>query len=109
MEQNFVDIGLLVAYGLLGLGALAAIIMPLINALGNPRSLLMGLVGIIFIAAIYGIAYSVSGDEVTATYAKFGIDSGMSQFVGAGIITMYFLLALSLIGIVITELYKLLS
>ena len=106
MEQNFVDIAILIAYGLLGLAALAAIVMPLINSIGNPKSLLKGLVGIVFILILWGIAYAISGSEVTATYAKFGIDSGMSKFVGASLITMYLLVVISLVGIFFTEISK---
>ncbi len=106
MEENFVDIAILVAYGLLGLGALSAIVLPLINAIGNPKSLLKGLMGIVLILIVYGIAYTMSTDEVTATYTRFGVDAGMSKTVGASLITMYLLLVISLIGIVITEISK---
>jgi hypothetical protein len=106
MEQDFVDIAILVAYGLLGLAALAAIILPLINSLGNPKTLLKGLAGIVFILILYGIAYAISGSEVTATYSKFGIDSGMSKYVGASLITMYLLVVISIVGIIFTEISK---
>jgi hypothetical protein len=106
MEQNFVDIAIIIAYGLLGLAALAAIILPLINSIGNPKVLLKGLLGVVFILVLYGIAYAISGSEVTATYMKFGVDTGMSKFVGAMLITMYLLLVISLIGIFFTEISK---
>ena len=106
MEQNFVDIAILIAYGLLGLAALAAIVMPLINSVGNPKSLLKGLLGVVFILVLYGLAYAISGSEVTATYAKFGVDTGMSKFVGAMLITMYLLVVISLVGIFYTEISK---
>ena len=107
MEQGFVDIIILVAYGLLGLAAITAIFMPFINAIGNPKSLLRGLVGIVFILIIYGIAYVLSGNEVTATYTKFGVDAGLSKFVGAVLTTMYLLVVVSIVGIVYTEISKL--
>jgi hypothetical protein len=106
MEQNFVDIAILIAYGLLGLAALAAIIMPLINSIGNPKSLLKGLIGVVLILILFGIAYVISGSEVTATYMKFGVDTGMSKFVGASLITMYLLVVISLVGIFFTEIAK---
>lgn len=106
MEQNFVDIALLISYGLLGLAVLAAIVLPLINSLGNPKSLLKGLLGIVAILILYGIAYALSGNEVTASYAKFGVDAGMSKFVGAFLTTMYLLLVISVVGIFFTEISK---
>lgn len=109
MEENFIDIAFFIAYGLLGIGALTAIILPLINAIGNPKSLLKGLVGVVIILIVYAIAYSISSSEVTATYARFGVDSGMSKIVGASLITMYLLLFISLVGIIFTEISKIFS
>lgn len=106
MEQDFVDIAIIISYVLLGLAVLAAIILPLINSLGNPKSLLQGLMGIVFIIILYGIAYAISGNEVTATFSKFGVDAGMSKFVGASLITMYLLVVISIIGILFTEISK---
>jgi hypothetical protein len=106
MEENFIDIAILVAYGLLGLGAVSAIILPLINAIGNPKTLLKGLVGVVVILIIYAIAYSISSSEVTATYARFGVDAGMSKVVGASLITMYLLVVISIVGILFTEISK---
>jgi len=107
MEQDFVDIAILIAYGLLGLAALAAIIMPLINSIGNPKTLLKSLVGVVVIIILFGIAYAISGSEVTATYSKFGVDAGMSKYVGASLITMYLLVVISIVGIFATEISKL--
>lgn len=109
MEQDFVDIILLVSYGLLVLAAIAAIILPLINAIGNPKSLIKGLAGVLLIVVVFGISYSLSGSEVTATYMKFGINEGLSQFIGASIITVYILLVVSIAGIIITEVSKIFS
>jgi len=106
MEQDFVDIAILVSYGLLGLAVLAAIVLPLINSLGNPKSLLKGLLGVVFILILYGIAYAISGNEVTASYTKFGVDAGLSKFVGASLTTMYLLVIISIVGIVFTEIAK---
>ena len=109
MEQDFVDIMLLVSYGLLGLAAVAAIVLPMINAIGNPKSLIKGLAGVLVIVVMFGIAYSLSGSEITPTYVKFGINEGLSQFVGASIITVYILLVVSIAGILITEISKIFS
>ena len=58
MEQDFVDIMIIVAYALLGLAALAAIILPLISAIGNPRSLLGSAVGLVVILVIFNLMIS---------------------------------------------------
>lgn len=109
MEQDFVDIMIIVAYALLGLAAFAAIVLPLINAIGNPRSLIKGLLGLVVILIVFGIGYSIASSEVTATYSKFGIDSGMSKYIGGIISTTYMLLVIALVGIVFTEISKIFS
>jgi hypothetical protein len=109
MEQDFVDIMIIVAYALLGLAALAAIILPLINAIGNPRTLVKGVAGLVVILVIFGIGYSIAGAEVTATYSKFGIDAGLSKYVGGIISTTYILVVIAIVGIAFTEISKIFS
>jgi hypothetical protein len=109
MEQDFVDIMIIVSYALLGLAALAAIILPLINAIGNPRSLVTGAIGLVVILVIFGIGYSFAGSEVTATYSKFGIESGMSKYIGGIINTTYILIVVAIVGIAFTEISKIFS
>lgn len=106
MENDIVNIGIIIAYVLLGLAILSSVLLPLINAVGNPRTLLKGLVGVVFILIIYGIAYAVSADTVLPTYAKFNVGAGLSKYIGATLITMYILLCVSIIGIVYTEISK---
>ncbi len=109
MEQDFVDIMIIASYALLGLAALAAIILPLINAIGNPKSLVTGAIGLAVILIIFGIGYSFAGSEVTATYSKFGIESGMSKYIGGIINTTYILIVVAIVGIVFTEISKIFS
>ena len=109
MEQDFVDIMIIVSYALLGLAVLAAIILPLINAIDNPKSLVTGAIGLAVILVIFGIGYSFAGSEVTATYSKFGIESGMSKYIGGIINTTYILIVVARVGIVFTEISKIFS
>lgn len=108
-EGNIVDIMIYVAYALLGLAVVTAIVMPLIKSIGDPKSLLGGLVGILILLVIYGIAYAISQGDVTPVYMKFEVDASLSRIVGASIISMYILLGLSVLGIVFSEIYKLVS
>lgn len=108
-EGTIVDIMIYVAYGLLGLAIVVAVIMPLINSISDPKSLLGGLLGIVFLLIIYGIAYAISQGDVTSVYMKFGVDEGLSRMVGASIISMYLLLGISILGILFSEVYKIIS
>ena len=109
MEQDFVDIMIIASYALLALAALAAIVLPLVNAIGNPQSLVKGALGLAVILVVFGIGYSFAGAEVTATYSKFGIDAGMSKYIGGIISTTYILVVIAIVGIVFTEISKIFS
>ena len=98
--------GLYAAYILAGLGIILAIILPLINALSNPKSLLGTLGGLAIIAIVFFIGYSISDNEVNTVYTKFGITESSSQFIGGALITMYLLIGLALVSIVLTEVTK---
>jgi hypothetical protein len=106
--MDFVDIGLKFTYALLGIGVIAAIAMPLIQALTtDPKSLVKSAMGVGVIVVIYFIGYAMSGNEVTATYAEFGVDSVVSQRVGGLLNAMYILMICALAGILFTEVSKL--
>lgn len=109
MNENstFFDIILYIGYFLVAVAVIAAIVLPLVKSLSNPRSLMTIGAGLVALLVIFGIAYALSGNEVRPSYSVFGIDEGGSKLIGATIITMYLLLALALIGIVVTEVSKL--
>ncbi|MBD8490421.1 hypothetical protein IFO69_16840 [Echinicola sp. CAU 1574] len=105
------DIMLYVSYLLIGLGILFAIVMPLIKSIDNPKSLLKIGVGVIGVAVLFFIAYSVSGDEVLPKFAvePFNLTPGASKAVGGVLLTTYILFFLSLVGIVFTEISKIIK
>ncbi|RUA33786.1 MAG: hypothetical protein DSY77_08505 [Bacteroidetes bacterium] len=107
--MEFVDIMLYGAYLLVIVAALGAIVLPLINALSNPKSLLKSVLGIVIIGVIYLISWSVSGDEVTARYIKFDITSTSSQVIGGVLITTYLLMGIAVISIIYSEIRKILN
>ena len=57
--MEIVDIMLYGSYLLVIAAALGAIILPLINALDNPKSLLKSALGIVIIGVIYLISWGV--------------------------------------------------
>jgi len=106
--MDFVDIGLKFTYALLAVGLIAAIALPLIKALSSdPKSLIKSAMGIGVIVVIYFIGYAMSGNEVTTTYAEFGVDSVVSKRVGGLLNAMYILMVFALLGILFTEVSKL--
>ena len=100
------DIFLYLGYTLVLLAAVAAVILPLINALGNPQSLLKSGAGLLLVVVLYFVAYAFSGSEVTQEYSKFDVGPELSKIVGGTLIMAYLLLGFAIIGIVFTEFNK---
>ena len=100
------DILLYLGYTLVIISAVAAILLPLINSLSDPKGLLKSGLGIIAIVVIYFIAYAFSGAEVTQEYAERGVGPELSKAVGGTLIMAYILLGISVLGILFTELNK---
>jgi hypothetical protein len=100
------DIFLYLGYTLVIIAALAAFILPLISALGNPKVLLKSGMGILAIVVIYFVAYAFSGAEVTPEYSKYNVGPELSKAVGGTLIMAYILLGVSVLGIILTEINK---
>ncbi|SEJ48657.1 hypothetical protein SAMN05192553_104236 [Cyclobacterium xiamenense] len=105
------DIFLYAGYLLIIVGAIFAILMPLIQSLGDPKSLLKTVAGVVIIGAVFGIAYSSASGDVAAKYMAdpFNISPEGAKMVGGVLLTVYALFILAIVGIVITELNKLIK
>ncbi len=103
------DIMLYLAYTLVIIAAVAALILPLINAFGNPKSLLQTGAGVLVLVVIYLIGFALSSNEVTTVYTQNNVGPDLSKFVGGIIIMMYLMIGIAIISIFITELSKLLK
>lgn len=89
MLDSLISPGLWVCYVLLGLALVASVGMPLVNAIKHPADLLKSVIGIIAIVVLFGVAYAMSDDTVSARYASMGGDALGSKLIGAGLITFY--------------------
>ena len=104
MEQIVSNYGLYAAYALIAIALIAAIVLPLVQSFSNPRALLGALVGIVVIAVIFFIGYSVSGDEVTTNYIRNNVTSATtSKMIGGAVITMYILVGITIVSIIVSE------
>ena len=84
-----IDAGLIISYVLIGLCALAAIGLPLLQAAGNPKALKKIGVSVGVLAVIFIICYLMAGDD---TMGAKDVTPGAAKRVGAGIIMFYVLL-----------------
>ena len=104
-----VDILLYLAYGLIIICAAAAVILPLINAVGDPGALVKSGIGVGALLLVFLISWAISGSEVLPSYTLHGVDTGLSKFVGGTLTMMYLLSAIAIIGIVYTEISKMIK
>lgn len=100
---GWIDIALYISYIMVIVAALGAIILPLIQAAGDPKSLIKSGAGFVAIVAVFVIAYVISGNEVTPAYQPFDVDPGESKLIGGAIITSYLLIFIALGSIIYTE------
>ncbi len=110
MSDQIVQFFLYVSYVLVLVAVLGAVVLPIVIALTqNPKSLLKVLAGVAVLAVVFGISYGLSGNEVTAKYTEAGITEVSSQVVGGALTMIYLLLGIALVGVVVTEITKLIK
>lgn len=104
--ESFINISLWVAMGMVVVAALASIIMPIINSLSHPKTLIKSGIGILAIAVLFFICYAIAGDEVSKRFIEGGLTPAVSKFSGGLLMTMYALFVVAIIGIVFSEINK---
>ena len=104
--EGTIDISLYISYALLIVAIIAAVAMPLINSLGEPKNLIKTGIGLLGLLVLFLISWALSGDEVTARYLTGGVDESLSKSIGGALTMMYILMAIAIIGIVYTEVNK---
>lgn len=106
--MDIYDIALYVGYFLVIIGVIASVLLPLITALGNPKSLVRTGVAVLALLVVFGIAYAISDNEVSARFAAepFNLTEGTSQLVGGLLISTYFLFVIAFVGIFVNEIAK---
>jgi hypothetical protein len=92
LSVSLISPGLVACYIFLGLAIVTSIGMPIINAIKNPVGLVKSLIGIVGLVVLFGVAYALSGDEVSVKMAAYGTTASSSKMIGAGMIMFYFIL-----------------
>lgn len=105
--MDLFDISLYASYLLVIIAVLTALILPLVNSLSDPKSLLKGFIGIGILLVVFFIGYMLAGDEVTTVYMKNNVDAGASKLIGGALVTMYVFFIVSFASIILTEILKL--
>lgn len=92
--------GLYFGYFLFFIAVAALIILPAMNALKAPKELVKSGAAIGGLIILFVISYALSGDEVTLKTAAMGTTPESSKMIGAGLIMLYFIFFVSLIGLI---------
>lgn len=107
MEGFVANFGLWLAYILVIIGVLLAIIFPIISSIGEPQKMVKSAIGVGVLLVVFGLGYALSGSELTAKYIESGVDTeGLSKAIGGVLTMVYILMAIAAAGIVYTELNK---
>jgi len=106
---DIVSEGMLImwCYILLGIATVTAVVFPIITMAQNPKKAKNAVIGIVALAIICGISYSLSGnEEIFDANAKLLADSSISQISEGGLIATYILLAGAVGVIIFSEVSK---
>lgn len=99
--ERFVDIGLYSGYALIVICIVLAIVLPLLNAVGNPKSLIKPVAGLVLLVVVILLGWALADNAVVEDAS-----ASVSQWVGGLIIAMYLLIFAAVIGIVYSEVSK---
>ena len=104
---GLVEFGLYLTYILVGVAVLAVIVLPLINAVSNPKSLVITGLGLAILFVVFLVSWGLSSyDTVSTKAAEQGLTPGGVQRIGGVLTMMYILLGGAIVGIIVTEVSK---
>lgn len=116
-QDQLIDLGLYIAYALVALALLAAILMNFINALKDPKTLIKSVGGIAVLGIIFLIGYSMAPDVLDAAAttafenAKIDVNAESTgrtfKLVGGAMTTTLVLVVIAVVGLVYSSISKL--
>jgi len=101
MNEGLISSAIVFTYVLLGLTALAAIIGPMVQLVKNFKKAKAALIGIVVLAAVLLLGFSLSTNEVYEGVSPFA-----SQWIGGGIKATMILVGMAAVAAVYTEVSK---
>jgi hypothetical protein len=104
MNEAVIDTAIVVTYILLGIAAISAVVFPIFHLITNFKRAKGALIGVVVLAVVLLIGYSLSTDEV---YAGFNVTPAQSQWIGGAIKATMILVGLAVVAAVYTEISKL--
>ena len=112
MEESFfydsgISVGLWISYILLFVAAITAVIFPVLDSIKNPKEIAKSGISVLGLVILFVLSYVLSGSEITAKYMMGGVTTEFSsKIIGAGLIMFYFVLLLSILVMIYSEISK---
>ncbi|MEC7646353.1 MAG: hypothetical protein VX689_02580 [Bacteroidota bacterium] len=107
--ENLINIGIILTYLMIGIGALIAIGFGIKKMISNTENATKTLYTIGGLVVVLLFSYLIASDEVLKSFEKYNITAATAKRVGMGLVTFY-VLAIGAIGAVLySELSKALS
>lgn len=104
--MDIIDIGLYLTVFLLIASIGALILLEVFNLVKDPKALMFAGAVIVGLVVLFFISYSLSTGDVKTKYTALGVGEGSSKLIGAGLIMLYIFLFASIIGMIVSEIYK---
>ncbi|MBX2898391.1 MAG: hypothetical protein KF775_02010 [Cyclobacteriaceae bacterium] len=104
--MSSIDIGLYIVYVVFGIAVIAAVLLPFINAIKSPVTLVKSLAGVGLLVLLFFVGYALSNGDVTPQAIAQGVTESSSKIIGAGLLTFYFVFLAAAIGVIFSEINK---
>ena len=115
-QEQLIELGLYASYILLGVAAVAAIGMNFVNAFNNPKSLVKSGIGIIALAIVFFIGYSMAPTEIDMVsqraFEANKVDPSAAstlttyRLIGGAMTTTLVLLVVAVVGLVYSSIAR---
>lgn len=116
-QDQWIDLGLYASYVLVGIAIAAALIMNFANALKDPKTLIKGAAGIVLLAVVFFIGYSMApaefGKSTAEAFRSAGIDptddsaGSTYKWVGGAMTTTLILIVIGIVGLIYSSVSRL--
>lgn len=108
---SFFDIGLQLTVALIVIGLVAAVLFGIFQLISAPKQSMKGIIGMAVIAILFFALYSTSGTDgdtvIGPVLDRFDVGDNTSKLISGGIMTTLILLGLSLVSMILFEVYNL--
>ncbi len=105
--MDLIDIGIYALYVLFAVVLVGLVVMEAFNLFKDPKALVRAGILAAGFGLFFFVTYSVSVGNLTTKWIAYGTTENASKLIGAGLFMLYGFLFAAVIGVLLSELYKL--